>query len=249
MLLTPSVTPSYRDQAGSHLDTEPCLARKLRQFEPLMPAEMTALHRLLAAKTQRVGAGVPLIEEGETPLDMHVVLSGWACRSRKAPNGRRQIVAFHVPGDICDFGVFLMRQMDSTITALSDMQVASIGRAALAGFTQHQPRLAQGFWWESLSSGSIQREWLVRNAQRGARERIASLICELAARLFVVGLADDAGFEWPLTQYDLADACGMTSEHQPDAARVARAGRGQDGSRTVAAGRLGQLAGARPIRA
>lgn len=193
--------------------SEPSLARKLRQFEPLAPGDVAALHRLLAAKVQQVGAGIPLIEEGETPLEMHVVLSGWACRYRRAPNGRRQIVAFHLPGDICDFSVFLMRQMDSTVAALSDMRVASISRAALAEFTQRWPRLAQGFWWESLCAGSIQREWLVRNGQRGARERIASLICELAARLYVVGLADDGGFELPLTQYDLADACAMTPEH------------------------------------
>jgi CRP-like cAMP-binding protein len=213
MLFASSPAPELHDHVGIEPQSEPHLAQKLRQFGGLSTVEASALHRLLAEKTQRVGAGIPLIEQGETPLDMHVVLSGWACRSRVAPNGRRQIVAFHLPGDVCDFSVFLMRQMDSTITALSDMRVASIGRTAMTAFTKHQPRVAQGLWWESLSAGSIQREWLVRNGQRGASERIASLICELAARLYVVGLADDEGFAMPLTQYDLADACAMTPEH------------------------------------
>jgi CRP-like cAMP-binding protein len=187
-------------------------ARKLAQYAPVSPAERSALDRLLRAKVQRIAAGVPLVEVGGAPGDILVVLDGWACRHRSGPNGRRHIVALHLPGDICDLSVFLMRAADSSVTALSDMRVAAIGRAALAAFTREQPRLTQSFWWDALSAASIQRQWLVRNTL-GARERIAGLLCELAARLYAVGLATDAGFALPLTQYDLADACGMTSEH------------------------------------
>jgi hypothetical protein len=54
---------------------------------------------------------------------------------------------------------------------------------------------------------------MLRICQQTARERIANLICELAARLYIVGLADDNGFEMPLTQSQLGGACGLTSEH------------------------------------
>jgi CRP-like cAMP-binding protein len=189
------------------------LARKLEQFASLDSVESGALQDLLGARVQTIASGMPLVERGETPSDMHVVLEGWACRYRIARNGRRQILAFHLPGDVCESSVFLMRQMDSTITALSRMRVAVIDRAALSAFTRAHPRLAQGLWWESLGAASVQREWLLRNAQSGARERVASLVCELAARLIAVGQATRDGFPLPITQSALGDACSMTPEH------------------------------------
>ncbi|XYD06748.1 helix-turn-helix domain-containing protein [Methylobacterium sp. NMS12] len=49
--------------------------------------------------------------------------------------------------------------------------------------------------------------------QREAPERLAHLICELLLRLRLVGIADEGGYDLPLTQIDLADILGMTSVH------------------------------------
>jgi CRP-like cAMP-binding protein len=203
----PPATPSFPAAHASRF------ARKIEQYAPVSDREAEALRRLLGAKVQTLDPGVPLIEAGEAPTDIHVVLEGWACRSQAAPNGRRQVLAFHLPGDVCDFGVFVTREMDSSIVAQTMLKVASIGRAALHNLTNAHPRLAQALWWESAAASAIQRHWMLRICQQTARERIANLICELAARLYVVGLADDNGFEMPLTQSQLGGACGLTSEH------------------------------------
>lgn len=189
------------------------LARKLDQHVPLTDRDRAAISRLVHSKTQQLDAGVPLIEAGDPPSDIHVILSGWACRSTPAANGRRQVTAFYLPGDICDFGAVTLPRMDSSIVALTPLRVGGISRSALRDFTQAHPRLAQSLLWESASSASIQREWMVRICQFNARQRIAGLICELAARLYVVDLADDSGFELPLTQSEIGGACGLTTEH------------------------------------
>lgn len=200
------------------------LTRKLDQHFELGPREQASLQRFLQARVQTVDTGVSIVEEGDAPREIHVILSGWACRTRRASNGRYQILAFHLPGDVCDFGAFAMRRSDSSIVAQTPLRVASIGQAALRDLSGSSPRLAQAFWRESAAAASVQREWLVRICQQNARQRVASLFSELAARLYVVGLADDAGFALPLTQADIGNACGLTPEHTNRTLRELRTG-------------------------
>jgi CRP-like cAMP-binding protein len=49
--------------------------------------------------------------------------------------------------------------------------------------------------------------------RRDARSRIAHLLCEFARHLEVTGLADEYGYELPMTQEPLADATGLTAVH------------------------------------
>jgi CRP-like cAMP-binding protein len=49
--------------------------------------------------------------------------------------------------------------------------------------------------------------------QREADQQMAHLVCELLVRLRVVGLVNEDSFEFPMTQYDLADALGISGVH------------------------------------
>jgi hypothetical protein len=51
-------------------------------------------------------------------------------------------------------------------------------------------------------------KWVASLGARDALSRVAHLLCELAARLEVVGLLEGNQFHLPFTQNDLADACG-----------------------------------------
>ena len=56
-------------------------------------------------------------------------------------------------------------------------------------------------------------EHLVNIGRRSALERTAHLFMEMAERLSLVGLATEAEFDCPLTQYVLADALGLSPIH------------------------------------
>jgi CRP-like cAMP-binding protein len=75
------------------------------------------------------------------------------------------------------------------------------------------PGLTNALWRETLIHAAIYREWVENIGSREALSRVAHLICELAARLEVVGLLDDDTFRFPCTQQDLADACGLSTVH------------------------------------
>lgn len=64
-----------------------------------------------------------------------------------------------------------------------------------------------------MVSASIQREWSANIAARRAEPRIANLLCNLLARATLLGAAQNQRIDCPLTQVDLANACGVTQEH------------------------------------
>jgi len=166
----------------------------------------------VSATPRPVPARTDLIGEGEEPEDVHLVMSGYACRYKILPDGRRQIMAIFVPGDLCDLHVQILGQMDHSIGTLSDATVVDIP-AATIGRLIANPRINRGLWWMTLVDEGTLREWLVSMGQRGANEQMAHVFCELHLRLRSVGLAEDDSFDLPGTQEDLADLMGITPVH------------------------------------
>jgi CRP-like cAMP-binding protein len=190
----------------------PVLALRLEAFTRLSHDDRAAL-----AKVSKVSRVIParrdLIREGERPQYVHLTVEGWACRYKALPDGRRQVVAFFVPGDFCDLNVHVLREMDHSIAAITRLSVADISREEMDALTDAHPRIAQALWWESLVQVAIQREWTVNIGQRTANERLAHLLVELYVRLKTVGLTRDGSCDFPLTQNDLADATALTAVH------------------------------------
>lgn len=77
------------------------LATKLAQFAKLAPSDVQALEALCRNEC-RLPAGRDLIQEGDSPDRVFLLLEGWAFRYKFLPDGRRQIMAVLVPGDLCD---------------------------------------------------------------------------------------------------------------------------------------------------
>ena len=188
------------------------LAHRLDAFTRLSPDDKAAIAHL--SKVARVvQPRRDLIREGETPKFVHLMVDGWACRYKTLPDGRRQIVAFFIPGDFCDLNVYILKEMDHSIGAITRLSVADISREDMDALTSKHPRITQGLWWEALVNAAIQREWTLNLGQRTAYERIAHLLIELHMRLKTVGLTQNGSCDFPLTQTDIADATGLTAVH------------------------------------
>lgn len=188
------------------------LERKLETFIRLGPDDRAALRRIVA-KGYPAAAGTDLIEEGATPEHVFLLVSGWGFRYKMTPEGKRQILAFLLPGDICDMHIYILKQMDHAIGMLSDGVVVAVPKGDLLTMMQQQPRIQQGIWWATLQDEAVLREWLVNVGQRPALERMAHLFCELYLRMQAIGLLGHGGIALPFTQQVLADALGMTPVH------------------------------------
>lgn len=188
------------------------LVRKLERFTKLSSDDRDALERL-AGRVRRRRQREDIIHEGDKPEHVHLILEGWACRYKMLADGRRQILAFFVPGDLCDLHVYILREMDHSIGALTPVVHAEIARADFEQATDGRHRVMQALWWDTLVTAAIQREWTTDIGQRSAIERIAHLLLELFYRMESVGLTSGDGCALPLTQAEIAEAMGMTPVH------------------------------------
>jgi len=188
------------------------LIRKLMGFNTLSGADREALDALCGSVVER-RSGAHLIREGEQPASVFLLIDGWAFRYKYTENGGRQILAFLLPGDLCDPQVFILEQMDHSIALLSDARVVEIPKKVIVALTEDHPAIARALWWSALVDEAVLREWLVNMGRRDARARLAHLFCELWMRMCHVGLSDDGAFSLPLTQEQLGDTVGLTSVH------------------------------------
>ena len=190
--------------------TDP-LTRKLENFALLSSDDRRFLAEI-ARPGHRLHARTDIIREGDKPDDVHLVLEGFACRYKILPDGKRHIMAYLVPGDLCDMHVFILKEMDHNIGTLSACRVVDIPRNRILEMLE-RPAIAQALWWSALVDEATLREWLVNIGRRPAEQRIAHLLCELLMRLQTVGLSNNNRYELPITQADIAETMGLTLVH------------------------------------
>ena len=158
---------------------------------------------------QRFQARVVLHPEG-SPFDPFLLVEGMAGRVRQLASGRRQILAFFVPGDICDSDDALDPVADQFIYGFSGCRVAFMPRQTLFDLVLFSSALARAVQRVELEQHRTTEEWLVNLGTRTAAARLANLFCELFERLERVGLVRASSYDLPLTQQDLADAAGLS---------------------------------------
>lgn len=149
-----------------------------------------------------------LVEAGDEPECLHRIVDGWAVQCRFLDDGKRQITGLFVPGDHFD-PVSIVRPVASqSLVALTLLTVQCAALSSLR--TETGVSCCERWWPETVRLMAIQTEWLVNLGKRNALEKLAHLFCELQLR---VADKNRAVFDFPLSQVDLADICGMTPVH------------------------------------
>jgi CRP/FNR family transcriptional regulator, nitrogen fixation regulation protein len=173
------------------------------------PAIQPAAFRLGGA-LEVMGAVMPFARNAEIygenePADYLYKVIGGAVRSYKVLNdGRRQIGAFYLPGDI--FGLEAGERHLSSAEAIVDCKVLVIKRSALVALAGRDNEVACRLW--AVAATELQRAQqhillLIKTAQ----ERVAGFLLEMAARN-----AGTGEVELPMSRQDIADYLGLTIE-------------------------------------
>jgi CRP/FNR family transcriptional regulator, nitrogen fixation regulation protein len=141
----------------------------------------------------------------EDPAEyLYQVVSGAVRVYRMLDDGRRQISAFYLPGDI--FGVEAGEVHVSSAEAVCDAQVLVAKRSAVMARADHERELSRQLW--ALTVCELQRihqhsMLLIKSAE----ERVAGFLLEMAARSSA-GVTVDL----PMCRQDIADYLGLTIE-------------------------------------
>lgn len=189
-----------------------CFVEKLNGVSPLSEDAIAALGKATAAP-RNYGAKHDLIREGDRPGPVFVVLEGWVCRNKILPNGKRQILAYLMPGDNCDLHVGLLAEMDHNIQTITPALVATVDRVVMDAMFERHPTIAKAMYLSQLIDEGTMRAWITSMGRRASIERVAHLMCELYVRARGIGRGSDTTVSLPLSQAILADSLGMTPVH------------------------------------
>jgi PAS domain S-box-containing protein len=139
--------------------------------------------------------------------------NGWVYSYDLLTDGRRQVIGFHLPGDLVGHPGLLVSGGHHQYATASDCVLCALDQRALAEILRADTALAKALHWAAARDAAIIEQHLVSLGRRSALARVAHLMLELGARLEMAGLADPGGYRCPLTQEVIADALGLTNVH------------------------------------
>lgn len=142
-----------------------------------------------------------------------LIVDGLVGRFDQNSDGVRQITAIHIPGDMANLHSVVQPQATSALQALSVATILRVPHAAIREATARLPALAEALWRDCMVDAAILSQWVVNIGRRDARTRVAHLLCEVATRLDVQADRKSFSFPFAVTQFQLADAAGLTSVH------------------------------------
>jgi CRP-like cAMP-binding protein len=155
-----------------------------------------------------------IVRPGELTDFCCLVLSGMAARFGQMRDGKRQITAVYIAGDMCDLYSLMLPRVEWALQALSaPLTIVKIPHNDLQPLVQASPAIAQALWRDCVADASILSQWVINVGRRDARMRTAHLFCELSIRMERAGLGSRTAFHLPVIQAQLADALGMTPVH------------------------------------
>lgn len=164
----------------------------------------------LLASIELMGATVPfgrneeIYGEGESAEYAYKVLRGAVRVYKVLSDGRRQISAFYLPGDI--FGLEPGEEHASSADAITDSSILVVKRTAVAALTARDIASAQQLWALTARELQYMQDHVVLLVKT-ARERIASFLLQMGQRI-----AGTNEIELPMSRQDIADYLGLTIE-------------------------------------
>lgn len=178
----------------------------------LTSLEQEILERAIA-RVETFAAGEIVVPQGK-PIDVSTLLvEGMMTRHIDAIDGRRHLVAVHVPGDFVDLHAYALKHLDHDVGALTDVKVAIIPHTALERIQAIHDHLTRRLWFMTMLDAAVHRQWVFRLASLNAVERVAHFLCETNARLLAIGESDGLRFVLPMTQVDIGEVCSLTNVH------------------------------------
>jgi CRP-like cAMP-binding protein len=150
------------------------------------------------------GRNAEIFAEGETAGYVYKLVSGVVRISKLLPDGRRQISAFHLPGDMFGFEVDDVHH--TSAEAIVPVKVVAFKWQSLLSATA-----SSGFVHELLNRTMIglrqTQDHLLLLGRKNAIERLAAFLIEMACRSDSSDVLDLA-----MPRHDIADYLGLTLE-------------------------------------
>jgi CRP/FNR family nitrogen fixation transcriptional regulator len=143
--------------------------------------------------------------EDEPAEYVYQVIQGAVRTYKLLSDGRRQIGAFHLPGDV--FGLESSVAHRLAAEAIEDTTVRLVKRRSLEQAAATDVQVARSLW--SMTAGDLRHaeDHMLLLGRKSAMERVANFLLEMDRRLAVAGM-----MALPMCRRDIGDYLGLTLE-------------------------------------
>jgi len=166
------------------------------------PAPRTALE---IGTARAVAKDEEIFSEGDRAAYFYKVVSGAVRTFKLLSDGRRQIDAFHLPGDI--FGMESGDEHRFSAEALGDATIIAYRRCSLETLASRDQSFANQVVASMMRSLERAQDHMLLLGRKHAIEKIATFLLVLSERL-----TEDGQVNLPMSRVDIADHLGLTIE-------------------------------------
>lgn len=185
---------------------------RLHSLSPLSGDDRAALLGMNGDIIQ-ARANVDIVLPGANSDYSHLIVEGIVGRFAQFSDGRRQITAIHIAGDMADVRAVATPGTALPMQALTTSTLLRFTIHELRAIVRSRPAVAEAFWAYSAVDASVVERWAANLGRRTASERMAHFLCEFGMRMENAGRGDRLAFTLDLTQAQLGDALGLTPVH------------------------------------
>ncbi|MDR4307267.1 helix-turn-helix domain-containing protein [Chelatococcus sambhunathii] len=175
----------------------------LNAQRPVLPIPPTSARR--SAPSRAIAKDAEIFAEGDDAESFYRVVSGVVRTYKTLSDGRRQIDAFHLPGDF--FGLESGDEHRFTAEAVGDVTVTAYRRCALEALAMQDTELAKQATAAMMRALERAQDHMLLLGRKCAVEKVASFLLGLAERMSRSG-----DIELPMSRIDVADHLGLTIE-------------------------------------
>ena len=166
---------------------------------------LLAGHAGLVATEFSYGKDEEIYGEDEPAEYIYQVVQGSVRTYKLLSDGRRQIGAFHLPGDV--FGLESGSSHRLAAEAIVDTTVRLVKRRSLDQAAGTDVNVARKLW--TMTAGDLRHaeDHMLLLGRKSAMERVASFLLEMDRRLAITGM-----MALPMCRRDIGDYLGLTLE-------------------------------------
>jgi CRP/FNR family transcriptional regulator, nitrogen fixation regulation protein len=166
---------------------------------------LLAGHAGLVATEFSYGKDEEIYGEDEPAEYVYQVIQGSVRTYKLLSDGRRQIGAFHLPGDV--FGLESGSNHRLAAEAIVDTIVRLVKRRSLDQAAGTNVNVARKLW--TMTAGDLRHaeDHMLLLGRKSAMERVASFLLEMDRRLAITGM-----IALPMCRRDIGDYLGLTLE-------------------------------------
>jgi len=153
----------------------------------------------------RFDRNTEIFGEAEPAEYFYQVVSGAVRMYKLLSDGRRQIGAFHLPGDVFGLEAGQTHRFGAEAIATSVIRVAR--RSAIIALAARDHDLANELWTRTADRLQLAQDHMLLLGRKNAEERVASFLLQMADRA-----AAERTLDLPMSRQDIADYLGLTIE-------------------------------------